>query len=268
MNILKMLAANPPATGNQTLYQVINGLGLTTNLKLCLDAGDSASYDPGTQRVRWLDTSGLGYDFFRGSSTGGDAAEPTFNGSAGGLSSSEYWSFDGADYFLYDTTNEAWMENIHKDNAKFTFLSVIDFQTSAASQVICSNRGATLGYNFVVNASGALQFIVFDGASATVLSVTSTATVPSGWCVVGITLDETAGTGTFIINGTTESFTSTYTTPSAASASTMRLGMRPTGVIPIASGGLMAEFAAWEALALSSANLTSLYNGIKGRFGL
>jgi len=96
------------------LEEIIRGLSLDTNLKLCLDAGEGDSYTSGQS---WLDLAGSGYDFFLGQDGSSDSTDPTFNGVANTMTSSEYWSFDGGDYFTYDTTNETWMENLHKAGA-------------------------------------------------------------------------------------------------------------------------------------------------------
>src|SRR5688572_16443964 len=49
--------------GTNNLYQEIQGLGLTTGLQFSLDAGSADSYTSGQS---WLDLSGNGQDFFRG----------------------------------------------------------------------------------------------------------------------------------------------------------------------------------------------------------
>lgn len=270
MNILKMLAANAPATGNQTLYQIISGLSLTTNLKLCLDAGDSASYNSSVQSIRWLDTSGLGYDFFRGATSSAEATDPTFNGTAGGLSSAEFWSFDGGDYFTYDTTNETWMNNLHKDSAIYTLFFVFDYVASN-NQALFSSRGTNQGINFRRNSANQLAIDIFNDASATNLTTTTTATTNTGWNVGAVSIDEGAGTGVFMLNGSTETFTSTYagTVSTSNVTSTVKIATRATAAaLTAVSGSKMACFSAWEATALTATNLTDIYNQIKGRFGL
>jgi hypothetical protein len=264
-------AANADAGGNQSLFQIINGLGLTTNLKLCLDAGDSASYDPALQTVRWLDTSGLGYDFFRGATGSSEATDPTFNGSAGGLSSNEYWAFDGGDYFTYDTTNETWMNNLHKDSASYTLFFIFDYVTSATGQAFFSTRGTNQGINFRNSPSDNVAVDVFNDSSATNLTYTSTFTTTSGWNIAAVTINESAGTGVMMLNGSTETFTSTYTGTISTSnvSNTVKIATRATAAaLTAVNGSKIACFAAWEGVALTSTNLTDIYNGIKGRFGL
>jgi len=271
MNILKLLAVNAESGGgNQSLYDIINGLGLTTNLKLCLDAGDDASYDPAVQTTKWLDTSGNGYDFFRGATGSSEGSDPTFNGSAGGLSSSEYWSFDGADYFTYDTSNETWMENLHKNNAVFSF--VVAFYKPASNSLIriFSTNSATnaVGIRILTTNVGNVTLVVSNGAT-TQIFVNLTSASPSGWNVLALSYTESSGSWSAILNGTTYSGTQTYTSPSAsASTQTAKIGtVNGTSSIN-SSGTLYACHAMWEGTALTSTNLTDLYDGIKGRFGL
>ena len=83
---------------------ILTSNSLTTNLKLCLDAGDINSYSGSGQK--WLDRSGLGHDFFLGVDGSANTDDPTFNGSPGNASSNEYFSVDGGDFFRYDSTGE------------------------------------------------------------------------------------------------------------------------------------------------------------------
>lgn len=258
-----------------SLYGIISSLGLTTNLKLCLDAGDANSYDPAVQTAKWLDTSGNGYDFYRGTSGAGDGAEPTFNGSAGGLSSAEYFSFDGGDYFLYDSATEAWMNNLHKDNAAFSFLFVVYLGGTAPSQRFFStnttstNIGAIVG---VTTASNTGRLDIGKGGSGA-LSIDTAGTIAAGaWKVFQVSLNEATGASGALFkfnSATAEAFTSTYTSPSASdSAGTASIGGAPDGTRLLTSGSRLACIAAWEGTALSATNLTDIYNAIKGRFGL
>ena len=60
-----LVGAIAGARPQRTMKETLTLLGLTTNLKLCLDAGDLASVASGSQ-TKWLYVSGGGYDFFRG----------------------------------------------------------------------------------------------------------------------------------------------------------------------------------------------------------
>ncbi len=266
-------SASPSA--DLSLIGIITDLGLTTNLKLCLDAGDANSYDPGVQTAKWLDTSGNGYDFYRGTSTGGDGAEPTFNGSAGGLSSSEYWSFDGGDYFSYDTTNEAWMENLHKDNAALSFFVAVYPQTVSSSHRLFSTHvsDVLIGVDFsVANVSGAkFRFRVGNGSSNP-LSISTSGTISTAnWNILQGSINEATGAGGAILkigSATAESFSSTYSSPSSGASAGSSIGAAPDGTRPLTASSRLACLAIWEGTALTSTNLTDLYDAIKGRFGL
>lgn len=274
MNVLKLAQSMVSASGgNQSLYNIINDLGLTANLKVCLDAGDSASYNPSVQTAKWLDTSGNGYDFYRGSSTSGDAAEPTFNGSAGGKSSSEYWSFDGGDYFLYDTTNETWMNNLHKAAAKYSMLCVAYVPNLTVSQYMFATRGASgagMTNNIVRGSTGKmLAYVSNSGNRSVILKDSTLALNNTAWNVTGVVVDESAATGRFFVNGTNETFTSTYSSPDTGSAAAVAaIASTGGGATKSPSGSRIACLAVWEGVALTSTNLTDIHNAIKGRFGL
>jgi len=95
-------------------------LGLSSSLKLCLDAGDAASAP--SSPTKWLDLSGNGYDFNLGADgTHPGTDEPTLNGTPG--QAGTYFGFDDSDFFTCDAANEAWMQNLHKDNALLTIVS-------------------------------------------------------------------------------------------------------------------------------------------------
>lgn len=245
------------------LREIIDGLGLSTGLKLALDAGDSSSYTSGQS---WLDLSGNGYDFFRGAGSGAAADDPTFNGSAGGLSSSEYWSGDGGDFFTYDAANETWMQNLHKDSAKFTFCAWAYPAGSALNPLLntaalnASNIGIMMGAFTNFSVSG---LYVMDGSGSYAYFVDGPAIAASAWQLISFSVDEAAGTGSAQVNGTVNAITPTYTTPSAASASrTTRLfDACPSGA---RIGGVMA----WEGVALTAAQLKSVFTATRGRYGV
>jgi len=271
MNILKMLGANVAASSNQSLYSIISGLGLTTNLKLCLDAGDSASYDPSIQTNEWLDTSGNGYDFFRGSGTGGDSNDPTFNGTAGGLSSAEYWSFDGADRFTYDTANEAWMTAFHKNSNIGSMVCMFYNLGSGNSYNHFGDTSSSEGFIFSKNSANQLRVFARNSVSSTVYSFVSSATkTTAGWTYMGFGMDEPSNTLVAKFDTANESSGCTYTAPSSGNAQTRVCiaNNATSGGVAYPNGARLACFAAWQGTPLTATNLTDIYNALKGRFGL
>lgn len=254
------------------LSTIVTRLGLTTNCKLILDAGDADSYTSGQS---WLDQSGNDYDFFRGADGTVTTDDPAFNGSAGGLSSAEYWSFDGGDILRYDTTNETWMQNIHKNSAIFTLAIWIYVPTLAAARRMSgTSAGAVgnVGFSFFIDANDRPQLSIqnadgVDGAYST--GQTTLATVESAWNFVGVSIDEGSGAGTMRVNSDQLVLTPTYDTPSAAGATyAMEIGANGNATAPIASGTRIASFAAWEGVALSADQLAALFVATRPRFGV
>jgi hypothetical protein len=268
-----IILGSPFAFQPGTMKSAIDRLGLTSGLKLCLDASDVNSYSGAGQS--WLDTSGNGYDFFRGTTSASQSTDPTFNGSAGGQSSSEYWSFDGGDFFTYDSANETWMQNLHKDGAVFSFAAWVYIATTGTPQVfICTTQYPDrIGFSFYCSSIGTARFAVDNGTGQAYIE--GTLSIPIGqWSFVGVSLTEATGAGgaVYQVNGTQETKTSTYTSPSSASASNITaIGYGTDDSAPIdyiLNGGRMASLVAWEGTAISAAELLSLYNATKSKFGL
>lgn len=256
---------------NTPLINSIYGLGLTSNLRLCLDAGDAASYTSGQ---KWLDTSGGGYDFFRGTSGSSESSDPTFNGTPGGVSASEYWSFDGGDYFTYDATNETWMQNIHKNNALWSAVAWVYWQGSTSSFIIGNNGAATgnTGFNLAMVSSGNPMLRIANAGSSVVGDLSAGVPVKTaGWSFVGISVDEAAGAGGghWRVDDNVPTFDATYTSPASGNATyTTQIAARGNGSSPVPSGFRMAQLAAWEGAALTANDLTAIYQATRGRFGV
>lgn len=266
--------------GNLSIYDAIVAAGLTTNLKLCLDAGDAASYSSGQ---KWLDLSGNGHDFFRGATSGVDATDPTFNGVAGGLSAAEYFSFDGGDFFQYDTTNEAWMQTLHKDGAVFTILAVVYVVSGAEKNYFFITSGTDasgIGTYAGISGSGKITLFVPNGSVASI-NATSDGSLATGWHLVAISANENGGAsagffyldGAYAQKGSADTWNPAYASPSASSASaTARIGSIPlvgSGFQDFnASTSRISGLAMWQGTALSKANLDTLWAMLRGRFAL
>lgn len=254
-----------------TMIDAIKYLGLQSGLKLCLDAGDADSYTSGQV---WLDRSGGGYDFNRGSGSGSDGADPTFNGVAGRQSSGEYWSFDGGDYFTYDSANETWMQNLHKNNSVWAvavWAYISSLPVNFASYFADANGVSDeVGVDFFVRFSGNLRLSVQDGTNpSATLGISTTATVnTNAWNFLAVQVDEASGTGFLQINDTQEDKTTTYSGPTTGSATrTMQIGRDDDlGLLP--SGYRLANLSAWESSAPTEAQMLALYNATRAKFGL
>lgn len=263
------------ASGNRnslTFSGAIIAAALTSNLQLVLDAGDSASYTSGQS---WLDRSGNGFDFFLGANGSGGADDPVFNGIAG--SPSAYWSFDGSQYFTYDTTNETWMQNIHKDNALFSFVFFYRSGTTIDNAILASTNDSTgTGFFLYGGPNGGLRFEVAN-AGVVVKTVSSDAGPPGAtWHMMGVSVNEAtgAGGGFFYLDGNyyqvgaANTWNSTYTSPAAGNATnTMTLACLGAAVTPTPSGSRFGCLAAWST-ALSKENMDTIWTAMRGRFGI
>jgi hypothetical protein len=256
------------------MIDVLGKLGLTTNLKLCLDAGDIASVASATPD-KWLDVSGNGTDFFRGSGTGSDSADPTFNGTPGGQSF-QYWSFDGGDYFTYDTTAETWMGNCHKDGALFSLAMWVNLANDYTAQVFVSTAASTseTGFRFgaesLAGPVGLLTFYTFNGSGSIAFQrgVQPSPALPgAGWSFVSIAVDEAGSVMRWNVNGTAASGSCTYSAPSSSSpTSTMTIGALPGGSSAMRSTSRIGTLSMWEGRALAAAELAALYGASRRRY--
>lgn len=269
-NALKIAAAMGGGA-RSSLLQIINSLGLQTNLKLCLDAGDAASYDPSVQTAKWLDTSGNGCDFYRGSSTGGDAAEPTFNGTAGALTSNEYFSFDGNDYFSYDSANETWMDALHNDGAIWSAFAMVNLPSTSIINIFTTGAAATYyGAGIGLN-TNTLRLSVTTPTTAQNSNASAGAVTTSAWGPLGYGLSENGGSSgsSFIITGGstgTWNASNSLVASNAPGPATIGASAAKTNLLP--AGSKLACLAVWQGTALTTTNLSDIYNAIKGRFGL
>ena len=249
----------------RSLIEILRTLNLTTNLQMCMDAGNSASYSgSGTQ---WLDVSGNGLKF----DFGAGAAAPTFNGTAGRLSSSEYFSFDGGDYLTLNGSNPSWVESCHKDNAVFTLIFWLYFGSIATQRFFGTdgNAGAQTGFDCGINGSGnALLQVRNAGAAALSVNNSVVASSATAWTFWAISQTEATPTGLWRKNTTTSSSVTSYTSPSAGSASfALQIGAGGNGITPLTSGSRIAAIAAFNT-ALTANDMLAVFNAIRNRFGV
>lgn len=270
----KLMGAKVSAGGggvNPSLKAIIDALGLGTNLKLCLDAGDSESYDPAIQTDKWLDTSGNGFDFYRGSGLGVDSADPTFNGVAGGLSSGEYWSFDGGDFFTYDSPVEAWMSALSADNAKWSCFFVGEFVDSTSNQAVFStvNAPSAIGNGLSMRLRSTdenLVIVVGDGVNGATQLLTSGA-AKTGLQFIGITYDEASTYTTRVGSAVNRNaINAAYLYPSTSGVASCRIGATSVTGFRFGAGTKLYCFAMWEGGVLSSENLAAIYTAFSARF--
>lgn len=253
----------------KSAYELTGLLGLRSGLKLCLDAGDSASYTSGQP---WLDRSGNGYDFNRGATSSSEASDPTFNGTAGNLSSSEYFSVNGSQYFTYDSANEPWMTNFHKAGAKLGVAAWVQIAAGSFSRVLCGTRAAdpaAVGWALVLNGSDTLSYVVSKGGSPNALSFAIGTLPEDSWQFVAVAGDEAAGVFVGMIGGAVTVGGSSYSSPSSSDATyTMQIFSGGNSAQLPSNGSRIAEFLAWEGVTPSLGQLMAYYQASRTRFGV
>lgn len=253
---------------NLLLWDAITALGLTTNCKLCLDARDSSSYSGSGQS--WTDRSGVSSAFYRGTGSGSDAADPTFNGAAGSLGA--YWSFDGGDYFTYSAANPTWVNAIHKTGGVCTWLAWA-YLASTGSVGYCGDGTSTsdVGFFWGRNSSDKQQFAVFNGSATHKSAVTSASVPTSAWELLSVVYDHDASTITTGWNTTfeTPSVSSSGSASSSDASDTLAIGARKaSGNNPLSSGSRIAAIAALQGVALTQSQITAIFGLTRGGFGV
>jgi len=257
--------------GNRTLLEIIQDLSLDTNLQLCYDAGASASY--GGSGQTWTDLDGT-QDLWFGADGSATTDDPTFNGSAGGLSNAEYMSGDGGDYFRAKA-QPAFIENVHKNSAQWSGFVVLK-QTGNVGLAIIGDTGSTaasaIGFDWVLN-SGKQQVTVATGVAAALFKVTDTVVGANVWNVCGITVDEPtgAGGGFFWKNkaydqvSSADTWDATYSSPSSSSADyTFEVGAIGNANTIMANGSEIACLALWQGDVRTKADFDNIYDAING----
>jgi hypothetical protein len=250
----------------------VNATGYTTsdNVMGVYSLSVVASGDGGQV---WADRSSSATDFVRGLDGIADSADPTFSGTVGGLSAGEYWSFDGTtDYFAPAAlANPSWVQPFHKDNATLTVMW--GFTGNDGGVVLGDAYGLTsdIGF-FVENAGTRINFAASNGASGGVSRTSSVLLSTSAPNICGVSVNEAGGAsgGIFFANGTSETFSATYTSPSASSADhTLAIGSAYVGAVSTKFGAATKFYwlAVWD-IALTAANMQAIYSAMRGRFNI
>lgn len=261
------------------MKDILTTLGLTTNLRLCFDAADGNSLPAAS--TKWIDTSGNGYDFFRGTTVSAEASDPAINGSADGRTLSEYLSFDGGDCLRYDTTAETWMSNLHKAAAKFCWAGWFSMG-SVATQQFLFGTGPALGgssppgVNIQINTSAKLGIVCQRSAGAGALVYDSTTlTVPANaWTFIAGCENEAGGAGgSFLqMNATVETYNGAYSSPTATATTQMGIGCGggnvTAGYAPVVSGTKIGCLSVWEGVTLTQAQLAGIFQTTRKRYGV
>lgn len=269
-----LLAPTPPFNvdnGATALETVISGLGLTAP-NLIVDVGDNRSFNGGRYLYNIMDTA-YRWDFGEQS----DPTAPTFHGNYNGKSENDYVEFDGSDDYVTAnfTTNANWMRDFHKTS--MSFVAVVRKGSSTNNASVLGNYNDTNGpsASFDLGWSGTSgNGIVwcydndgnYHGRWIGVLS-------QSTFYIIGLSVVLSSGGAIKVnINGTG----STFAMPTGTWGSMSNNAMNKFGIMCDGDdrfpdpqiGTRFFSLMVWQGTALTATNLSDIYNGIKGRYGL
>ncbi len=262
----------PAVETKMRVYDALSRAGLLAAAAggVCYDLGDSACYAGSGQTLTDL----LGtMNAYLGNTSSADSDDPAFVGTAGALSQNEKLTFDGGDNLKITGSNPSGVDNLHKDNAKYTVLAALNLDATNTTRALYGT-GTTqshVGMRFNILGNRRLQPVVCNGSgSAFAFNQSSTAGLPAGeWCFAGTSLDEAAGAGgvNYYVNGVHEAVSSTYSSPSAASASlALQIGANGNSAARMLSGDQLAFLVLLFGHAASPDQFDRFFNLLRGRF--
>lgn len=247
------------------------------------DAGLLASYAGGGAQ-KWADivtspadgSAQTDYDFYLGTTSGATGSDPTFHGTPGNNSASEYWSFDGGDLFTLVGNDTTFLNSLHKDAALFTWYAFLrsgpDFGLTGSLNAFGTRNssGTTRGIEIIGSSGsgtsdGKLQFVMGNGSVSQTVAQSGNNFIPiSTNMLLAVSYNESTGAGIMYRNysggKSVYSFTQAYVSPSSSSAGAkaeiMGLG---GGSEPTGPGQKLWRTGMFNA-ALTEANLDGLYS--------
>lgn len=279
---------NRPSAVKRPFLITLQQCGAMNGLQCLLDAGDGRSsfgdQPSGTASfwawhdVRYLLSPAPAYvaHWARGGSLNTvESIDPVFNGTPNSLNDTNYYSFDGTQCFTLNGGNAGnpWIQNLHKDNAKFGFLYWVYLGTPVdpnVPQLFCNAAGGSAGIQFDINppASPLLRLVVGNGAGLAI-NTSSSFSIPSfKWLCVGVSVNEAANSGFFFMNGQQSTFAAAYASPSAGNA----IYDAAISYYPASSnhrlwpGSRLGAAFMWESVAPSFNQFNAIYQATRGRF--
>jgi len=234
-----------PVGGLLPLWDILGRAGCQADALLCLDGGDMLSY-PGSGQT-WADRSGTGSDFVVGASASVEGTDPAFTGGAGDLTADTHWQFESGDRFAWPSAPAAWMSSLHKDNAAYTVLALVNINGAPSLPAVLFGTGDVVnnltGMLFSVSSARKLHLVVFNGSS-TVRLVETDAALTAGWHLLAVAVDE-ASTGRFWVDGApapsggVDDWSASYPGPSAGGCAGARIGTDVGGYYAMPTGTLL-----------------------------
>lgn len=244
------------------------------------DAANSSSYGGSGQTLANVVTSPrdgssqTAYDLYFGNDSVAGSDDPTHNGTPGGESANEFFSFNGSQYFtLKSGTNTTFIESWHKDLARQTAVFWVETPAVLPSNgntlfATCDASGLSNGVDCALSNNGNMSFAVRRDGALVYSDSTPTGFVSAGAIqMLAVSLDERSGGILFYNNGDTETLACAYNNPtSAAAEQKLFIGARDASN-PLANGYKLYRARFYNA-PLTVGELDDLFDAQKGRYGL
>lgn len=257
-----------------TAYATAAVCGAIDGLKVCIDAGDALSYPGSGQTV----TNRAGSPTFQfGPTSGSEASDPAFVGTAGRASSGEYFNYTFAEDDVIgnaSAVSETWHDNFHKENATFSSLFWGYWTSTAQNQRLWSdnfNSAAAGAMFYIANTNLAPQLDIKDATGVDIHgAATSMAINANAWNCIGQAGDEGPGTWHWLVNMVTETDTGAPFISAASSGSSSGafcIGRDPNSGFDRGWGGRIAWAMVWT-ITLAAQHLLALNMSSRGKFSL
>lgn len=179
-------------------------------------------------------------DFHIGPTSGSEATDPTFTGTAGDAGA--YFSYDGADYNLFQNSITTFLDGLHKTTGGSDYTVMVAFHyITGSNQILFGNRqavGANVGILFWMNAATDTIRHTQRGDSAAT-TVFSTGTISGGADhIVGMAHDHSGNNTKFWVGSSTAETpqSQTYNTTTTAASGAPSIGAYSNGTLPAANG--------------------------------
>jgi len=160
-----------------------------------VDAGLSTSYNGSSQTFADEGGSSI-YDMWLGTSNS-SSDDPTFSGTSGGDSVSEYFTATASNKFFTQKSTPSFINTIHKHGAIFTMYAFVQNNTYGCIWGNLADSAANIGFAFrIAGASRRIQFNISNGTEYRSIAETDAnfilANTPQ---LIAISYNETTGVG-------------------------------------------------------------------------
>lgn len=150
----------PPEANLWTWVQDVN----SSNVEVCFDYASAGCYDSAVDAQVINDLSGNGSNAQRGSSSGADNYDPTFNGTPGALDDTNSFTLGATREITFPTTPATFADTMHQDNSSGTILALVKLPAAPSSpdpsgfEAPASNKGiATKTFASIFTSNGAIR---------------------------------------------------------------------------------------------------------------